>query len=58
MRMICKDEKHLGVTTQTIIDDGGEGVILRKVGSLYERGRNSSLVKLKVHSAPPPPLFF
>jgi hypothetical protein len=48
MRVLCKDDKHLGVTVQTIIDDEGEGVILRKVRSVYECGRNSSLVKLKV----------
>ena len=34
--------------SQDIIEDGGEGVILRKVGSFYEHGRTSSLIKLKV----------
>jgi ATP-dependent DNA ligase len=33
---------------QEIINDGGEGIILRKVNSLYEYGRTSSLIKLKV----------
>ncbi len=27
---------------------GGEGIILRKVGSPYERGRSSNLLKVKV----------
>jgi hypothetical protein len=42
-----------------IIDDGGEGIILRKVHSLYEQGRSISLFKLKVSlSFPlPPPSF-
>ena len=46
--MFCEDNRHLTTTVQTIIDDEGEGVILRKVRSLYECGRNSSLFKLKV----------
>ena len=31
-----------------VVEDGGEGVILRKPNSLYEFGRSSSLLKLKV----------
>jgi hypothetical protein len=34
---------------QNIVDDGGEGVILRKFASEYENGRTTSLIKLKVH---------
>ena len=41
-----------------IIEDGGEGGIMRRVGSLYEPGRTTTLLKLKVlHSSlliPPP----
>ena len=33
---------------QVIVPDGGEGIILRKCGSLYEHGRSFSLLKLKV----------
>ena len=33
---------------QMVIDDGGEGIIVRKVGSLYEHGRSKELLKLKV----------
>eukprot|EP00026_Physarum_polycephalum_P004416 Phypoly_transcript_04435.p1 GENE.Phypoly_transcript_04435~~Phypoly_transcript_04435.p1 ORF type:complete len:688 (+),score=101.45 Phypoly_transcript_04435:123-2066(+) len=32
---------------QYVIDGGGEGVILQKRGSVYERGRSLSLIKLK-----------
>ena len=35
-----------------IIEDGGEGVIMRRVGSLYEPGRSPSLIKLKVSFFP------
>lgn len=31
------------------VADGGEGLILRKHGSLYEHGRSLSLVKFKVY---------
>jgi ATP-dependent DNA ligase len=34
--------------SQKIINHGGEGVILRKLLSLYEKGRSLSLLKLKV----------
>ena len=33
---------------QNIIDDGGEGAILRRMSSIYEGGRTSTLIKLKV----------
>jgi hypothetical protein len=33
---------------QGIIDEGGEGAILRKVCSYYDRGRSPDLIKLKV----------
>ena len=47
-RVLCKHSKHLNVLVQEVIDDGGEGVIMRKVGSLYEHGRSPNLIKLKV----------
>lgn len=31
-----------------VINEGGEGVVLRRVKSLYSHGRSSDLVKLKV----------
>ena len=33
---------------RTVIDHGGEGIILQSFGSLYMGGRSSSLLKLKV----------
>jgi hypothetical protein len=33
---------------QNIIEEGGEGLILQRQGSLYERGRSPSLLKVKV----------
>ena len=35
-----------------IIDGGGEGVIMQQLGSSYEHGRSSALIKLKVVSSP------
>eukprot|EP00026_Physarum_polycephalum_P002145 Phypoly_transcript_02149.p1 GENE.Phypoly_transcript_02149~~Phypoly_transcript_02149.p1 ORF type:complete len:898 (+),score=87.49 Phypoly_transcript_02149:121-2814(+) len=46
-RVMCRGREHLSKTVQGIIDEGGEGVILRIIGSFYLPGRNSALVKLK-----------
>eukprot|EP00026_Physarum_polycephalum_P001538 Phypoly_transcript_01540.p1 GENE.Phypoly_transcript_01540~~Phypoly_transcript_01540.p1 ORF type:complete len:1069 (+),score=95.14 Phypoly_transcript_01540:45-3251(+) len=46
-RIMCKNSKHLNTLVQGVIDDEGEGVIMRKVGSLYENGRSPNLIKLK-----------
>lgn len=43
-----KGKENIQKKVQGIIDDGGEGIILRKHSSLYERGRTQNLVKLKV----------
>ena len=45
---MTQSDIHLEWQVKQIIADGGEGVILRKVGSRYEPGRTSSLYKLKV----------
>lgn len=50
MRVLCKGREHLSKTAQEIIDEGGEGVIMRAVESLYLPGRNPALIKLKVRS--------
>jgi ATP-dependent DNA ligase len=47
-RVMCKGREHLNKTAQELIDEGGEGVIMRVVGSHYLPGRNPALVKLKV----------
>lgn len=46
--MLCQSNAHQILFVQAVIDDGGEGVILRRLYSLYENGRSTSLVKLKV----------
>jgi hypothetical protein len=46
-RMLCATKASLNLVSD-ILDDAGEGCILRKVGSLYEHGRTPSLIKLKV----------
>lgn len=33
---------------QNVIENGGEGVMLQKSGVLYEQGRSSNLLKIKV----------
>ena len=44
----CEVKEHLWSTLDQIIKKGGEGVMLRKPGSLYESGRSNSLLKVKV----------
>lgn len=45
---MCESEHMLKKLTDTIIQTEGEGVILQKLGSFYERGRTLSLLKFKV----------
>ena len=33
---------------ESVVDHGGEGVVLRKPKSFYEQGRSTSLFKIKV----------
>eukprot|EP00026_Physarum_polycephalum_P002735 Phypoly_transcript_02743.p1 GENE.Phypoly_transcript_02743~~Phypoly_transcript_02743.p1 ORF type:complete len:836 (+),score=105.65 Phypoly_transcript_02743:77-2584(+) len=46
-RVLCKSIKHLRHIVDEIIDDEGEGVILRHIKSVYSPGRSPYLVKLK-----------
>eukprot|EP00026_Physarum_polycephalum_P002504 Phypoly_transcript_02511.p1 GENE.Phypoly_transcript_02511~~Phypoly_transcript_02511.p1 ORF type:complete len:789 (+),score=87.01 Phypoly_transcript_02511:70-2436(+) len=46
-RVMCENTAHISLFAHSITDSRGEGVILRKMRSLYEHGRNHSLVKLK-----------
>eukprot|EP00026_Physarum_polycephalum_P001724 Phypoly_transcript_01726.p1 GENE.Phypoly_transcript_01726~~Phypoly_transcript_01726.p1 ORF type:complete len:978 (+),score=124.21 Phypoly_transcript_01726:128-3061(+) len=46
-RILGRNSEQLDFVLQSIIDDGGEGAILRKVGSFFEHGRSTSLIKLK-----------
>lgn len=47
-RVLCKNFPQLNFYVQKILDDEGEGGILRKVGSKYDHGRSTNLIKLKV----------
>eukprot|EP00026_Physarum_polycephalum_P002957 Phypoly_transcript_02966.p1 GENE.Phypoly_transcript_02966~~Phypoly_transcript_02966.p1 ORF type:complete len:695 (+),score=87.59 Phypoly_transcript_02966:171-2087(+) len=46
-RTKCQTPNLLRYWVKNIIDDGGEGVILRKPRSFYSHGRSTNLVKLK-----------
>ena len=47
-RFIFKRNMSHNYFVQNVVADGGEGIILRKCGSLYEPGRSYSLLKIKV----------
>ena len=47
-RVLCASKKQLIKALKIILDEGGEGVILRRPGSKYEHGRSNHLFKLKV----------
>lgn len=48
MRVECTNKKHIIFFIKSILKDAGEGVIIRKPNSLYEKGRSTNLFKLKV----------
>ena len=56
-RLLCNKDTKINYLVQQIIDDGGEGAIIRKFGSFYDPGRSQSLLKLKVSLPFPNPLF-
>ena len=43
----CLSSEHLEQFEDSILSDGGEGVMLRKPGSLYTHGRSMDLLKIK-----------
>ena len=47
-RVKCSHNFHVDISLQRILEDGGEGLILRKMASQYEQGRSRNLIKLKV----------
>ena len=47
-RILSTSNHQVAKALEMIIDDGGEGVILRCPESVYAHGRSSNLVKLKV----------
>ena len=46
-QMVCSGPAHLFQCLEFILAQGGEGVMLRKPGSLYERKRSGTLLKVK-----------
>ena len=51
---VCKDTQHMEKVFQDIIDNGGEGVILRDPLAAYRTGRSRSYLKHKVALIIPP----
>jgi len=43
----CRDINHMNQFLIDIMNQGGEGIMIRKPGSTYEKGRNSSIQKYK-----------
>ena len=48
-RLLCVDSLHLKSAAKSVMNAGGEGIILRKPRSPYVGGRSSYLFKFKVH---------
>jgi len=44
----CRDRAHLQDALKAVMAKGGEGLMLRQPGSLYENKRSSTLLKVKV----------
>jgi hypothetical protein len=47
-RFLCNTHRVLALSLKHVVEEGGEGIILRKPQSLYVPGRSDLLVKLKV----------
>jgi len=45
----CKDVRHLDEVFQSVIDKGGEGIILRDPIRPYEHGNSQGFLKHKVN---------
>ena len=45
--LVCKDNAHIEEELERIIGLGGEGLMVRKPGSHYERTRSSTILKIK-----------
>lgn len=46
-QVLCRDLGHLRQSLQGVLDQGGEGLMMRQPGSLYESGRSNTLLKVK-----------
>jgi DNA ligase-1 len=51
-KQVCEGMNHMESFLQDIIDEGGEGIILRDPFSPYQPGRSSGYLKHKVHLFP------
>ena len=47
-RLICEGSEHLEKFFQSVMDEGGEGIILRDPKAPYTPGRSSGYLKHKV----------
>jgi len=47
-RMLCNNSDYMYRHARTIINKNGEGVMLRKPGSVYENGRSHNIFKYKL----------
>jgi DNA ligase-1 len=45
---ICKGRRHLREKLEEVVKGGGEGLMLRKPGSLYVKSRSDTLLKVKM----------
>ena len=45
----CKGNQHLLEKLEVIVEQGGEGLMVTKPGSVYTKARVSTLLKIKVH---------
>ena len=43
-----RSQSHMSDTVRGVLEGGGEGIMMRRVKSLYERGRTGNLLKIKV----------
>lgn len=48
---MCYEQQEMEDSLQSLLKEGGEGIVLRKPSSLYEHGRSPSLFKLKVYGS-------
>ncbi len=44
---VCESNEYMTKELEKVISQGGEGLMLREPGSLYEQGRSSTLLKVK-----------
>lgn len=49
-KQVCQGVQHLNEFFQDIVDNGGEGIILRDPSSPFQSGRSAGFLKHKVSS--------